>query len=288
MIQEIFKSKRLLADGGMGTILMDRLSLSPNEVLKANLLYPEEVLKIHEEYISAGSQLILTNSFMAHKIGLRKNGLEKHYLEIHQSLFEIIKTLPKNVIIGASIGPTGLGPTQIQSYTEKKLYENLHDQVELFLRSGLVHVLVFETISNLLELKIALKVIDNLPEDIISGITLSMRQDGMLYDETQCSYYASLIRDSNACFTGLNCCLEPSAMFRAFHAFKNKLSDQKIMIKFNAGMPIQKNERWRYPVDSEEFSEQLEEFIFSGVDIVGGCCGTTPEYIQKIKAQFAF
>ncbi len=275
------KQKVWVFDGAMGTMLQKYAAgdfICPDEL---NLSQPEVVLKVHQEYIKAGSDIIQTNSFGANYIRLKRFELQEKTTEINKRAVEIARKAAGNKIVAASIGPLG---ELIEPYGEITVDEAFHSFVEQAKGLSEVDFLNIETVQSLDEAEIiikALKSVLNLPISIT--VTFQKTPRGyftMMGESIEDFINRATSWDVQAvgtnCGEGFNQSLEIVCEIK-------KLTNLPIIAKPNAGIPALNNGEVIYPETPEFIEPLVEKFLNNCVKIMGGCCGTNPEHIKTIK-----
>ena len=297
-ITERMKEKILIMDGAMGTMLQNaNLSADDfggeelegcNENL--NITRPDVIEKIHQQYLEAGADIIETNSFGATRIVLDEYGLGEKAYEINKIAAEIAKnaanryTTPSwpRFVVG-SMGPT----TKTLSVTGGIAFEELINHYEEQARGlidGHVDALLLETSQDLLNVKAGFIGIEQAFE--ITGVTLPLMISGTiepmgttLAGQSIEAFYIS-IEHMNPISVGLNCATGPEFMQDHIRTLSD-LSSIAVSCYPNAGLP---DHEGNYHETPESLAHKLEGFASQGwLNVVGGCCGTTPEHIQALS-----
>lgn len=282
---ETISQKTLLADGAMGTMLHSRGVSFEKCFDELNLNNPAAVAEIHREYIEAGAELIITNTFSANKFKLGKFGLQNQVQEINKAGVELAKRVVaasfKNVLIAGDVGPLGV---RIAPYGRIKLEEAREafaEQIKSLAQAG-ADLIVIETFSDVYEIQEAIKAakeVCNLP--VIASVTFTRDDRTLLGDDP--AKVAQRIAEAGADVIGVNCSGGPSQLLRILKQMRHAVPHGKFWVKPNAGWPEQVSGRIMYPADAEYFGEYALLFRSAGANIVGGCCGTTPQHISLMK-----
>jgi len=275
------KQKVWVFDGAMGTLLQQYTGgeFSCPDVL--NLSQPEIVLKVHQEYIKAGSDIIQTNTFGANYLRLKRFNLEKKIYEINSRAVEIARKAAGNKIVAASIGPLGELIEPFGEVSKEEAFESFFRQAQ-----GLKEVdfLNIETVQSLDEAEIiinALRSVLSLPISVTVTFQKTPRGYFTMMGESVKDFVDRSSRwDVQA--IGTNCGEGFDQSLEIISEMK-KFTNLPLIAKPNAGIPEFKDGKVDYP-ESPEFIEPLiQNFFNNGVKIMGGCCGTTPDHIKKIK-----
>lgn len=282
---EILSTKTILADGAMGTMLHSRGVSFEKCFDELNITNPAAVAEIHREYIEAGAELIITNTFSANRFKLSKFGLQNKVKEINTAGVELAKRIVaasfKDVLIAGDVGPLGV---RIAPYGRIKLEEAREafaEQIKALAEAG-ADLIVIETFSDVYEIQEAIKAakeVCDLP--VIASVTFTRDDRTLLGDDP--AKVATKISEAGADVIGVNCSGGPSQLLRILKQMRLAVPHGKFWVKPNAGWPEQVNERIMYPADAEYFGEYALQFRSAGANMVGGCCGTTPQHIALMK-----
>lgn len=282
---EILNQKTLLADGAMGTMLHARGVGFDKCFDELNLTNPAAVADVHREYIEAGAELIITNTFGANRFKLSKHGLHHDVEKINRAGVELAKRVVavsfKDVLIAGDVGPLGV---RIAPYGRVKLEEAREafaEQVKALAEAG-ADVIIIETMSDLYEIQEAIKAAkENSSLPIIASVTFTRDDRTLLGDDP--AKVAHRLAAAGADVIGVNCSGGPSQLLRILKQMRQAESSSKFWVKPNAGWPEQVSGRIMYPADADYFGEYAVQFRAAGANIVGGCCGTTPQHIAVMK-----
>lgn len=278
-------TKTLLADGAMGTMLHARGVGFDKCFDELNLTNPAAVADVHREYIEAGAELIITNTFGANRYKLSKHGLQDDVAEINRAGVELAKRVVaasfKDVLIAGDVGPLGV---RIAPYGRVKLEEAREafaEQVKALAEAG-ADLILIETMSDLYEIKEAITAAkENSTLPIIASVTFTRDDRTLLGDDPV--KVAHRLAIAGADVIGVNCSGGPSQLLRILKQMRQAEPSAKFWVKPNAGWPEQVSGRIMYPADADYFGEYALQFREAGANIVGGCCGTTPQHIAVMK-----
>lgn len=263
-------------DGGMGTLLQQNGLQAGQLPEDWNITHPDILVRIHSDYVKAGSDMVLTNTFGANRL---------KYASSPYTLEEIIKAAIDNAkasnaqYIGLDIGPTGKLLKPMGDLSFEEAYSVFKEVVELGSRYGadFVHI---ETMSDTYEIKAAIlaaKENCNLPV----FATMIFDEKGRLLNGADIKSAICLLDGLKVDALGINCGLGPEQMVPIVEEIVGYTS-LPIVVKPNAGLPIQDGDQVRYDVTPDKFAQAMDKLIDLGVSIVGGCCGTTPEHIRQL------
>ncbi len=282
---ERITTETILADGAMGTMLHARGVGFDKCFDELNITNPAAVADIHREYIEAGAQLIITNTFGANRFKLSKHGLEDDVAEINRAGVELAKRIVsssfKDVMIAGDIGPLGVRIAPYGRVKPEEARAAFAEQVKALADAG-ADVIVIETMSDLYEIKEAIKAAKQTCQlPVIASVTFTRDDRTLLGDDP--AKVAHRLAEAGADVIGVNCSGGPSQLLRILKQMRQAVPNGKFWVKPNAGWPEQVGGRIMYPADAEYFGEYALSFREAGANIVGGCCGTTPQHIAAMK-----
>ena len=293
---DLLSSQTLLADGAMGTMLHARGVGFDKCFDELNLTNPSAVAEIHREYIEAGAQLIITNTFGANRFKLTKHGLQEEVKEINSKGVElatrVVAASFRDVLIAGDVGPLGVRIAPFGRVQPEEAREAFAEQIKALAEAG-VDLIVIETFSDLYEIREAIKAARDVrashdsPLPIVATVTFTRDDRTLLGDEPMKA--ARSLRDAGADVIGVNCSGGPAQLLRILKQMKQAVPDRsaKFWVKPNAGWPEQVGGRIMYPADAEYFGDYALSFRDNGACVVGGCCGTTPQHIAVMKKALA-
>lgn len=267
----------LFFDGGLGSLLQAR-GLKPGELPETwNLSKPEELLAIHKEYLEAGADIILANTFGANRFKY------DHLQEIVEAAVKNAKKAAeecgRNAYVALDLGPTGklLKPMGTLDFEEAvSVYAEV---VKIGAAAG-ADLILIETMSDTYELKAAvLAAKEN--SDLPVVATVVFDESHKMLTGASPEVVVAMLEGLRVDALGMNCGLGPKQMKPIFEKM-TKLSSLPLVITPNAGLPRTENGKTVYDVDPEEFAADVEEIIRMGAWMAGGCCGTTPAHIKAL------
>lgn len=278
----LFSEKIILTDGSMGTYL-DMHGYSGITPECANIDTPDLIASIHKEYIEAGASVILTNTFGANKSRLSlKNLIDKLEL-INLKGVEIsieVRDKYKSVFVAGDIGPTGALLEPYGNLTIKEAEDIFLSQALLLEKAG-VDFILLETFQDLTEMKVAYNIIkEKCSLFVIPSFALTSGGENR-------TLMGQKIEDllkwaDKVGVLGINCGLTSEEMKKVVKKV-TQLSDIPLWVKPNAGIPQLSSGKIIYPETKEEFVDNCFEMVKENVKFIGGCCGTTPSYISRLK-----
>ncbi len=287
---DLLSAQTLLADGAMGTMLHARGIGFDKCFDELNLTNPSAVAEIHREYIEAGAQLIITNTFGANRFKLTKHGLQDDVVEINKASVDLARRVVsasfKNVLVAGDVGPLGVRIAPFGRVQPDEAREAFVEQIRALADAG-VDLIVIETFSDLYEIREAIRAAQVVgaghasPLPIVASVTFTRDDRTLLGDEPM--KVARTLRDAGVDVIGVNCSGGPAQLLRILKQMKQAVPDGKFWVKPNAGWPEQVGGRIMYPADADYFGDYALSFREAGAYVVGGCCGTTPQHIAVMK-----
>lgn len=294
-LSRLANSTPLLADGAMGTLLHTHAVEFNHCFDELNLTDPARVADVHRQYIEAGAQIILTNTFGANRYKLGKHGLEHQLAEINRAAVELARRVVsasfKEVFIAGDIGPLGV---RIAPYGRVQLPEAraaFAEQAGILAEAG-VDLIVIETMTDVYEtveaIRAAKSVAASLP--VVASMTFTRDDRTLLGDEP--ARVARALRDAGADVIGVNCSGGPSQLIRILRQMRQAVAEPGgadtpgrpyLWVKPNAGWPEHSGGRVMYAAAPEYFRDYALEFWKAGANVIGGCCGTTPGHISAMR-----
>jgi len=284
LIQEIQKGRILVSDGAWGTFLQKK-GLSPGECPEEwNITRPDDVFDIAQSYIQAGADMIETNSFGGNWYKLKGYGLENQVFELNKAAAAISRKAAGNdrFVLG-SVGPTGK-LLLMDEVTEEELYKAFKDQSQA-LEAGGADAIVIETMTDLEEARIAVKAAkENTACEVICTMTFDKILTGdyrTMMGISPAEMTESLV-EAGASVIGANCGNGIADMIGIVKEIRQVNTTIPILIHANAGMPHYCDGETSFPESPSDMAGRVKEIIEAGANIIGGCCGTTPDHISEV------
>jgi 5-methyltetrahydrofolate--homocysteine methyltransferase len=285
IIQQLKNKKILVSDGAWGTLLQQK-GLKAGECPESwNLTHPDEVFDIAKSYIDAGADMIETNSFGGTVFKLESYGLADKVKDVNIAAAQISKKAAgENKIVLGSIGPTGK-IIMMDEVTPEEMYEAFKQQA-IALEIGGVDAIIIETMSDLEEAKCAIKAAkENTSCEVICTMTFE-KSDEKAYHTMMGVTPGQMVEylsGSGVAIIGANCGNGIHDMIGITEEIRSISKDIPILIHANAGIPVYKNGITTFRESPDEMAGYVKRLIDAGANIIGGCCGTTPEHIKKIS-----
>ena len=275
--------KVLLLDGATGSELRKRgMPVGVSTELWA-LEHPEMVLALQRAYISAGSDIIYAPTFSANRMGLEMHGAADRLREINAGLVKLSREAAAGrALVAGDITTTGKPLEPVGTLSYQALFDIYREQIEILAEAG-ADLLVAETMLGLDETVCAVEAARSVC-DLPIMCSLTMEADGHLLFGGTAVEAAETLQAMGACAVGLNCSVGPDQL-EAVVASIRAAAQVPVIAKPNAGLPMM-DERGmaHYSMGPDAFAAAMERLIAAGASIVGGCCGTDPEYIRALSA----
>lgn len=273
------KQKVLVFDGSMGRMLHENglgVGTCPEEW---NLTHPGIIKDIYKGYLDAGADIIQTNTFQAHGIKLEEYGLRDKHYEINYQAARLAKEVAGGkCYVAASIGPLGKLLEPFGELTFEKAYDTFKEQI-IAVADGGADIISLETFTDISELRIALLAVkENCSLPVICSV--SYEQNGRTLMGTEPGICAVILHSMGADLVGTNCSFGPEYMIRIAESYYK--AGIPFSVKPNAGLPEMVDGKQVFKETPEGFAKFVPEFLKSGARLLGGCCGTTPEYIAEV------
>ena len=275
----------LVADGAMGTMLYGKGVFINRCFDELNLSSPSMVKEIHQDYVKAGAEILETNTFGANRVRLGAFGLAEKLREINRAGVKLAREAAReNVFVAGAIGPMGvqIEPLGPMSFAEARSV--FREQAEALVEAG-VDLLILETFCSLDELREAIFAAREVagPEMVIVA-QVTIDDYGNMHDGTDPATFTTRLDEWPADVIGLNCSAGPKVMLETIEKMV-KYSRKPASAMPNAGHPAVVEGRNIYLCSPEYMAQYARRFLWAGVRIVGGCCGTTPEHIKLIRSE---
>ncbi|MCX7813031.1 MAG: homocysteine S-methyltransferase family protein [Pseudothermotoga sp.] len=279
---QLLRERVLFLDGAYGTELFKR-GFRGKLIETLNLQDPEKVGQLQREYIEAGADMLLTNTFSANRIKLAQYNLADAIEQINRKAVEIAKSVCKNgqIVLG-DMSSTGVLLKPFGELDFDVAYDVFKEQASILIDSG-VDGIIIETMSDLKELKAAVLAVRDVSKQIPIIACMTFEEDGKSVTGTSVEIFATLMNDLDVDVVGINCTLEPKQMISVFSRLA-KFCRKPLCVEPNAGKPTLVENRLVYRTSPEEFAIYMRDFVELGANIIGGCCGTGPEHIKLMKS----
>ncbi len=285
LLERLADHEILLADGAMGTMLFER-GLQPGDCPeRINLKKPEILEEIARLYHNAGADIIQTNTFGGSPLKLAQYSLDNKTEEINIAAVQAVRrAVGKRAYISGSCGPCGKLLKPYGDTDPVDVLEGFARQMKALIGGG-VDMICIETMTDLAEAKLAIKAARSISSSIPVAAT-------MTFDSTPRGFFTIMgttieraaveLIEAGADIIGSNCGNGIENMIKIASEFK-KHTNHPLLIQSNAGLPELHGDRPVYPETPEFMAEKSRELLEIGVNIIGGCCGTTPDHIAAMR-----
>ena len=284
--RDLLKKGPIILDGATGSNL--RLMGMPAGVCTEKWVneHPEVIQKLQKAYVDAGSMVVYAPTFMANRISLKNVGLEEEVRRLNIENVKISKdAVGDRAYVTGDLSTTSQPLEPIGTMTYDKLLENYKEQIRYLVEAG-VDYLAAET---LLSLDEAMVICDAAAEvcDLPLTISFSCESDGRLYFGGRVVDAAVTLQELGADAVGVNCSVGPNQLMSIVKSLKENL-EIPVLVKPNAGIPqIDEHGQAHYNMAEDEFAQCMKALKEAGASVLGGCCGTSPQYIEKMCAIFS-
>jgi len=287
---DLFSNRPVLADGAMGTVLYARGVFINRCYDELNLSDPNLILSIHEDYLQAGADIIETNTFGANRFRLTRHGLASKVAEINaagvrlarQAVDHIQEKQAGTAFVAGSIGPLGVRLEPLGKTGLDEARAAFAEQIQALADAG-VDLLIIETMPALNEAREALLAAEETAPQLPVLVMVTVDDESNCLDGSSPEQAAALLTEWGAGAIGVNCSTGPSTVLTALEAMRGA-TDLPLAAMPNAGMPRAIEGRNIYLCSPEYMASFARKAIAAGAQIVGGCCGTTPNHTRAMRS----
>ncbi len=288
---EQLRERPLLCDGAMGTLLYARGVTYEQCFDELNLTRPELIQEVHREYITAGAQIIETNTFGANRVKLEIHNLGNKVRDINYRAAKIAAeardVAGRQIFIAGAVGPTGRPLQAPDEHRLSELRAIFREQIGA-LQEGGIDIVMLETFTNLAELRQAV-----LATQELGGLSIvaqmSFYEDGHTLSGQSPARVAAVLGDLGVDVIGANCSVGPAGTLDALEEMIESAQqsfdtgNMFFSAQPNAGLPARIDNRFFYVSTPDYFADYALRFSQAGVRLIGGCCGTTPRHIEAMR-----
>ncbi len=271
----------IILDGATGTELQKRgmpQGVCPEQWVMEN---PQVIIDIQREYINAGSNAVYTCTFGGNRIKLEEFGLGDHTVEMNRKLAELSREAAgSDALVAGDLAPTGQFVKPLGELSFEELVEIYKEQVKGLLEGG-VDFFIIETMMDIQEARAALLAVKE-SCDLPVCVSMTFNEDGRTLTGTDPATAAITLQSLGADVVGCNCSTGPDKMMDFIVAMRD-VAKVPLIAKANAGLPKLVDGKTVFDMDSVKFGSYSKAFVELGVAAIGGCCGTSPAYIEQLK-----
>ncbi len=284
-IRERLRSEVLLGDGAMATLLVARGATADSPRSPLCLTSPELVREVHEDYITAGAQILSTNTWDANRSKLQRYDWADSLAKINREAVRLARAAATGeyVYVAGKVGPLGELVKPYGTLTKAQVRELFAEQIRILLEEG-VDLLTLETFSSTLEIVEAIRAARELSAEIPILASMTFLADAKTTFGADAVEALSNVAAAGADIAGMNCTVGPQESLEIFGRIADRLP-LPLSVMPNAGYPWNVAGRIVYPATPDYFRELSREFVRSGVAILGGCCGTAPEHVAAMARE---
>jgi methionine synthase I (cobalamin-dependent)/5,10-methylenetetrahydrofolate reductase len=287
---EIFATRPMLADGAMGTVLYARGIFINRCYDELNLTDPAMILAIHEEYLQAGAEVLESNTFGANRFRLARHGLTEKMAEINaagvrlarQAVAHLQEKQGGEAWVAGSVGPLGVRLEPLGKTGLDEARAAFAEQIQVLVDEG-VDLLSIETMPALNEAREALAAAREIAPELPILVMVTVDDDSNCLDGSSPAQAAALLTEWGASAIGVNCSTGPTTVLTAIEAMRAATTLPLVAMP-NAGMPRAVDGRNIYLCSPEYMASFARKAIHAGAQMVGGCCGTTPNHIRAMRS----
>lgn len=283
----------LLCDGATGTLLYTHGVAFEQCFDALNVEQPVLIRELHQEYLAAGAEIIETNTFGANRFKLEVHGLADRVAEINAAGVRLaraaVNASGKNAFVVASVGPLGVQLAPVGAVSRQEAHDAFREQIAALV-SEKPDALIFETFANLQEITEAIRAAQDLAAPIPIIAQMTFTSDGVTtygYTPTQVAHALAALKVN---VIGVNCSVGPARVLPVIEQIMQTVRDDPRrpgLIYFsaqpNAGFPEASGGRIFYPATPDYFGDYARRFAEAGVNLIGGCCGTTPQHVRSMR-----
>ena len=287
---DIFATRPMLADGAMGTVLYSRGIIINRCYDELNLSDPAMILSIHEEYLQAGAEILETNTFGANRFRLERHGLAGKVREINAAGVRLAREAVSNLKarqagdawVAGAVGPLGVRLEPLGKTGLDEARAAFAEQIQALIDNG-VDLLIVETMPALNEAREALAAAGEIAPGIPVVVMVTVDDESNCLDGSSPAQAAALLTEWGAGAIGVNCSTGPASVLTAIEAMRAATA-LPLAAMPNAGLPRAVEGRNIYLCSPEYMASFARKAIAAGVQLVGGCCGTTPNHIRAMRS----
>ena len=284
-LRAMLRSGPVVADGGMGTALIESGAAAGACLEAFNETDPRRVTRVHRGFVDAGSHLVLTNTFGANRFRLAAHGRSERVAALNRAGVDVARSSGAR-LVGGSMGPLGVRLAPYGRVQPEEAFEAYLEQAEALVGAG-VDLLMIETQTDLREMAQAVAAARAAAPTLVLMVSAAFTRDDRTLLGSPPSEVAAALMDLGVDALGVNCGEGPAQALRVVRAMRPVVGDAPLMARPNAGGPAQVGGRLVYPATPDYLGELAHALLDEGASIVGGCCGTGPAHTAAVVAAVA-
>jgi 5-methyltetrahydrofolate--homocysteine methyltransferase len=283
---EKLKQKTVIFDGAMGTMLMEAGRASNQSPILLNTEQPDLITDIHKRYYEAGADVAISNTVGGNPLKLAADGLEQQMeLLNRQGVMLVRQSCPDGKFVAGDMGPCGKMLKPFGEISLEEMQQNFRSQAMVLIEAG-VDLVIIETMYALEEALAAVRGVRQAGDILLlASMTFTRTKNGfftmMGEDIARC---ATSLAEAGADMIGANCTLNSTDSIGLTEELRAS-TRKPILIQPNAGKPVTRKGATYYEQTAAEFAHDAAKIQAAGADMIGGCCGTTPEFIRALIAE---
>lgn len=281
--RQALRERVLLLDGSMGALLQKRglpAGMAPDVWM---LDHKDLIRQVHAEYVDAGSDILIANTFGGSRWRLDEYDAYRDIEKINAMAVDLARQAAKDrAYVAGNIGPSGetVFPTGHKTFDE--VFEVFREQAKILVECG-VDLFVIETMFDSIEYRAALSAVRDVSMSIPIIAHATFNTDGLTDTGASASNIVAIAEGYHADVVGINCSTGPETMGKIVDSML-EMASIYVSVQPNAGLPLMRDGQTVFPLTPDEMAPYLKQFMEKGIRVVGGCCGTTPEYIRMLAS----
>lgn len=284
-LRALLAHRPAIFDGGFGWLLQER-GLPPGEVAEVwNVERPDAIGALHEEYAVAGATLLTTNTFGGTRPRLEMNGAGDRVAELNEAGARVAREVADrhNALVAGDIGPTGELLEPLGTLSESDAQALFAEQISALVAGG-VELLLIETMSDLAEVRAAVAAARDVAPQLPVIATLSFDTNLRSMMGVTPTAAVTELADSGVDAVGANCGRGPEEMIQIAAQLQAARGEHDLLLvaQSNAGLPQVSGDSFAYTVDPSGMAEHARELRDAGIDVIGACCGSSPEHVRAM------
>jgi homocysteine S-methyltransferase len=275
----------VLGDGAMGTLLYERGIPFDRSFDLLNLTDPDLIRGIHREYIRAGAELIETNTFGANRQRLGAHGAAHEVRRVARAGAQIARQareeVGETVFVAGAMGPLGKPVAPLGTIPREEARDAYRETVEGLLEGG-VDLLILETQTDLEEVRLAVEAVRAVTDDLPLVVELTYTEDARTLYGAYPEDVVRALQGARVDVLGANCSVGPQGLLDILERLRRR-TPAPLSVMPNAGLPRYEGGRFLYLASPEYFADYALRYAAAGARLIGGCCGTTPAHIRRMR-----